>query len=72
MFINPFVCNVIFLLLLSLLLLLLLLLFQPTTTTTPSPTMLSAAMGGSARLSQPDVRSPLYTNPEMREDARYD
>ncbi|KAK8375169.1 hypothetical protein O3P69_019924 [Scylla paramamosain] len=30
--------------------------------------MLSAAMGGSARLSQPDVRSPLYINPEMREE----
>nr|XP_045605265.1 voltage-gated potassium channel subunit beta-2-like isoform X4 [Procambarus clarkii] len=30
--------------------------------------MLSAAMGGSARLSQPDVRSPMYTNPEQRED----
>ncbi|KAG0730211.1 Voltage-gated potassium channel subunit beta-2 [Chionoecetes opilio] len=32
--------------------------------------MLSAAMGGSARLSQPDVRSPLYMNPEMREESR--
>lgn len=30
--------------------------------------MLSAAMGGSARLSQPDVRSPMYTNPEQRDD----
>lgn len=25
-------------------------------------------MGGSARLSQPDVRSPMYTNPEQRDD----
>ena len=30
--------------------------------------MLSAAMGGSARLSQPDVRSPLYVNPELRDE----
>lgn len=32
--------------------------------------MLSAAMGGSARLSQPDVRSPMYVNPELRDDSR--